>query len=389
MLFVEIKNTVILALVFASRMLGLFMVLPVLALYAASIPQATPFLIGIAAGIYGLTQALLQLPCGWLSDRIGRRPIIIAGLVIFIIGSLIASFSASIWGLIVGRAIQGMGAIGSPILALVADLTRDEVRTRAMAIIGVSIGFTFMLAILLGPLLDPLIGLSGIFFISALTAGCGLFLLMLLGPLPKQTTSANKGQFFSLIKHPQLWRLNINIFILHAILTACFLVLPSHIIEVTGLVPSQVWRFYLPVLVGSALLVAPLLRFADTDKWQKSLMRTALIGLGVASVAFISTTNMVLLYIFATLFFLAFNYLEASLPALVSRVVPKTSKGAALGVYSFSQFLGMFAGGVFGGCIQQSMGPWGIGLSCLLLTMLGCTFISNKRGQAWQEELIK
>jgi predicted MFS family arabinose efflux permease len=246
-----------------------------------------------------------------------------------------------------------------------------------------------VLAILLGPLLDAVIGLSGIFFFTALLAAMGLFLLMLLGPLPKQTTSADKRQFFSLIKHPQLWRLNLNIFILHAIFTACFLVFPEHIAQVTGLVGSQVWRFYLPVLVASILLVAPLLRYADSGKWQKSLMRTALIGLGIASVAFISTTNTISLYVFATLFFLAFNYLEASLPAMVSRVVPKTSKGAALGVYSFSQFLGMFAGGVFGGCLQQWTGPWGIGLSCLLLTMLGCTFISNRRGQVWQEELIK
>ncbi len=389
MLFAEIKSTVILALVFASRMLGLFMVLPVLALYAATIPHATPFLIGMAAGIYGLTQALLQLPCGYLSDHFGRKPIIIAGLIVFIVGSLLAAFSSSIWGLVIGRAIQGMGAIGSPILALVADLTRDEVRTRAMAIIGISIGFTFVLAILLGPILDALIGLSGIFLLTAVLAGSGLFLLMLLGPLPKQVKPASKGQLHTLLKHPQMWGLSANIFILHAILTAGFLVFPAHIAEVTDLTSSQVWRFYLPVLVASILLVAPLLRYADKGKWQNSLMKTTLIGLGIASVVFVSTSNTIALYVFATIFFTCFNYLEASLPSMVSRVVPKTSKGAALGVYSFSQFLGMFAGGLCGGALVQWIGPWGIGLSCLLLTMLGCTFISNKRGQAWQEELIK
>ncbi|MGD9591005.1 MAG: MFS transporter [Candidatus Berkiella sp.] len=387
MLFAEIKSTVILALVFASRMLGLFMVLPVLALYSETIAQATPFLIGMAAGIYGLSQAILQVPCGFLSDYFGRKPVIMAGLLIFIFGSLLAAFSSSIWGLILGRAIQGMGAVGAPILALVADLTRDEVRTKAMAIIGISIGFTFVLAILLGPVLDACIGLSGIFLLSALLGVMGLFLMMFLQP-PLQKTKILKGQIQHLLKHSDLWRLNANIFILHAILTAGFLVFPSHIAQVTSLEANQIWRFYAPVLVVSILLVAPLLRYADVGKWQNKLMNTALIILGIACLLFVSTTHVIALYIFATLFFFAFNYLEASLPSMVSRVVPKTSKGAALGVYSFSQFLGMFAGGLFGGCIQQWVGPWGIGLSCLLLTMLGCTFLSN-RGQVWQEELIK
>ncbi|MBS0287395.1 MAG: MFS transporter [Proteobacteria bacterium] len=386
----ELKNTLILALVFASRMLGLFMVLPVLALYAAKIPGATPFLIGVAAGIYGLTQALFQLPCGVLSDYFGRRSIIVLGLGVFLIGSLIAAFSSSIWGLVIGRAIQGMGAVGSPILALVADLTREQVRSRAMAIIGISIGFTFVLAFLVGPILDAKIGLSGIFLLTAFLSTIGILLLFLLGTIPKQSPLKLKDQFSVLFKDQQLWHLNANIFILHAILTACFLVFPAHIETVTGLTSQEVWRFYLPVLAVSVLLVAPLLRFADEVKWQKMLMKTALIGLGISCVMFIYSTQAIPLYIFASLFFLAFNFLEASLPAMVSRMVPKTSKGSALGVYSFSQFLGMFAGGIFGGCMLQWNGPWGIGFSCLLLTMLGCILLAKEKGQEkWQEELIK
>jgi MFS family permease len=386
MTFSELKSTIILALIFASRMLGLFMVLPVLALYASKIEGATPLLIGIAAGVYGLTQAFLQLPCGMLSDHVGRKQVIAGGLVVFILGSLMAAFSHGIWGLIIGRAVQGMGAVGSPILALVADVTREEVRSRAMAVIGISIGFTFMLAILLGPLLDAHIGLFGLFALTALMGGVGLLLLSCLGPVPRQQAPMVRGHVRQILKHRELWPLNFNIFILHAVLTACFLVFPFKIEEVAGLETSQVWRFYLPVLVLSIILVAPLLRFADDPLWQKKLMKTALIGLGFSIAMLISARQYVIFFVASTLFFLSFNFLEASLPAMVSRVVPQGSKGSALGVYSFSQFLGMFAGGVFGGCLQQWIGPWGIGAGCLLLTVIGwLTLAGSKRGEQWQE----
>jgi predicted MFS family arabinose efflux permease len=391
MTFSELKSTIILALIFASRMLGLFMVLPVLTLYASKIDGATPMLIGIAAGIYGLTQAFLQLPCGMLSDHFGRKQVIAGGLLVFIFGSLVAALSQGIWGLIIGRAVQGMGAVGSPILALVADLTREEVRTRAMAVIGISIGFTFMLAILLGPLLDASIGLFGIFALTAVMGGAGLLLLSFLGPVSKQQAPIERRSMRQLLKHRDLWPLNLNIFILHALLTACFLVFPFKIEEVTGLNSSHVWRFYLPVLVASIILVAPLLRYADHPLWQKKLMKTALIGLGLSIIVLIGARQYVIFFVSSTLFFLCFNFLEASLPAMVSRVAGQGSKGSALGVYSFSQFLGMFAGGMFGGCLQQWIGPWGIGLSCLVLTLIGWMTIvcSVKRNEKWQEALIK
>lgn len=389
MTFSELRSTVILALIFALRMLGLFMVLPVLALYTGVIPGATPALVGMAAGVYGLSQALLQIPCGMLSDRLGRKPVIVAGLLIFIIGSLIAAYSNSIFTLIVGRAIQGIGAIGSPILALVADTTREQVRTRAMALIGVSIGFTFVLAFVLGPILDAHIGLSGIFMLTAALASVGIFLLTCL-PLQSVRVSTPTSitwheQVKRLFAHPDCWRLHVNIFILHAVLTACFLVLPHKIQTITGLAPKDAWHFYLPVLAISVICVAPFLRMADDERWQKRLMSTAMMGLGGAIMILFATFSETTFYFAATLFFLAFNFLEASLPALVSRLVPKTSKGGALGVYSFSQFLGMFAGGVLGGCILQWIGPWGIALSCLLLTLFAWLTLYSMRNVQWQE----
>lgn len=386
MTFSEVKSTAILALIFASRMLGLFMVIPILALYTGVIAGATPILIGVAAGIYGLTQALFQIPCGLLSDRLGRKPVIAGGLLLFIIGSLVAAFCHSIEGLILGRALQGVGAVGSAILALVADTTREQVRTRAMALIGISIGFTFVLAFLLGPLLDAYIGLSGIFLLTALLASAGVLLLCKIPSEAKPVSTVLPGQFRALIRHSDLWRLNLNIFILHAVLTASFLVFPHKIQEVTGLASQQVWRFYLPVLVASVILMSPLLRYADKPKWQKKLMKAAMLGLGMAVLLLLSATSQQIFFAAATLFFIAFNFLEASLPALVSRMVPRESKGGALGVYSFSQFLGMFVGGMLGGCIQQWMGPWGIGISCLILVVIGCLTLSTKmRNEIWQE----
>ncbi len=390
----ELKSTVILALIFACRLLGLFMVLPVLALYVSRIPAATPSLIGLAAGIYGFTQALLQLPFGLLSDYFGRKPIILIGLGIFAIGSLIAAYSDSMTGLIIGRAIQGAGAIGSPILALAADTTRDSVRTRVMACIGISIGATFVLAILLGPVLDGYFGLAGIFKITAFLAMLGMLLLLLIKAEPLEKPTALKIQIRHLLQHHDLWRLNVNIFILHAVLMATFLILPAKIEYITGLTSLHVWHFYLPVLGASLCLIAPFLRHAERLAWQQKGLQFAMIGLGMAIFLLINTMHLSIFIIAAILFFTAFNYLEASFPALVSRIASQRGKGAALGVYSFSQFLGLFSGGALGGCLQQWKGSWGIGIGCLLLTAVGWVTIRrldylknsvNSRSKQWQE----
>lgn len=373
----ELKNTFILAMIFALRMLGLFMVLPVLALYAEKMPYATPALIGLAAGIYGITQAVFQLPYGILSDRIGRKPVIIGGLSLFAAGSLIAAFSHSIWGLVIGRAIQGAGAIGSPILALVADITRTEVRTRAMAVIGISIGITFTLALLLGPLLDAYLGLFGIFSLTAVLSLGGIGLVFLIKSQITQPANTYIAPLKSVVERTDLWSLNIGIFALHALLIACFQVLPLQIEAVSGFSGKEVWRFYCPVLAISLILVAPLLRLADS-KHQTWLMSSAMLILGMAAMFFVTTTQALVLNAAVIVFFVAFNFLEASLPALVARLAPQAGKGAAFGIYSCSQFLGMFCGGVLGGYVRQLWGTPAIGFLCACLAIIGWITLRGK-----------
>lgn len=374
----ELRSTLVLAFIFATRMLGLFMVLPILVLYVDKISGATLGLLGLAVGIYGFTQAVCQLPYGMLSDYVGRKPMIWIGLAIFAVGSLVAACSTSIWGVIIGRAIQGAGAIGSPVLALIGDTTREEVRTRAMALIGISIGLTFVIAIVLGPWLDAHIGLFGIF---AFTAGLAITGMALLLGVDTQKTLQKPVSFGSQLKtlslHKDLHLLNINIFVLHTLFTASFLVLPLKIQEIVNLFPADVWKFYLPVLALSLVFVMPLLRHADSKMWQKRLMKMAMIGLGVSIPVFMLTTHISILIVAVTLFFIAFNFLEASLPALVSKVAPKTSKGSAMGLYSCAQFLGIFSGGALGGVLLQNTGTQGIGFSCVLLAIIGWVTIQR------------
>lgn len=376
----EVKNILILAFIFATRMLGLFMVLPIFALYETKISGATASLLGLAIGIYGFTTALLQLPYGILSDYFGRRSIILCGLIIFAIGSLVASLSESIWGIILGRAIQGAGAIGSPILAFAADLTREAVRSRAMAIIGISIGLTFVLAILLGPILDALLGLNGIFLMTTVLALVGIGLLFCLEKEPsllRHSPQPLRQQLQYVLLDKDLCALNMTIFVLHAILTASFLVLPLKIQEITSLLSNEVWKFYAPVLGLSLLFVMPLLRSADEHRSQKKRMNMAILGLGFCIIAFLAATTTTVLVVAVTLFFVGFNFLEANLPALISRIAPKTSKGTAMGVYSCAQFLGIFCGGAVGGLVLQHLGMIGIGLMCTLLTIMGWLSINH------------
>lgn len=367
----EIKNTIILAWIFACRMLGLFMIYPVLALYTDTLTGATPALIGLAMGIYGLSQALFQLPFGWLSDYFGRKPIILGGLVLFAIGSLVAAFSRSIEGIIVGRAIQGMGAIGSPILAWVADGTRESVRTRAMAIIGVTIGFAFAVSLVLGPWINAKTGLSGLFLLTAGLALLGMILIVLFTKgVPSQRFILDFAFFRRITRDPALWGLYSNIFVLHALLSASFLVLPIKIQEMTGLT-ANVWQFYLPVLGLSLFFVAPMLRYAEEPLRQHRMMQYAMLVLAVACISFLMASNLVVLAIAVTGFFVAFNFMEASLPAMVSRVAPIEGRGTALGFYSCAQFLGLFTGGALGGTLNGSFGVTGVGFVLVILALIG------------------
>lgn len=358
----ERRAGISLALIYAFRMLGLFMILPVFALYAEDLPEATPLLTGLALGIYGLTQALLQIPFGMLSDKIGRKPVIAVGLLIFAAGSLLAASSDSIYGIIAGRALQGAGAIASALMAMAADLSREEHRMRMMAMIGMSIGIAFATSMVLGPLVNEWIGVSGIFAGTAVLAVTGIGILYLFVPEPLdshfhrdaelQTSSLN-----SVLKTVDLLRLDMGIFSLHFVLMSVFLVIPLELRDSAVLAPSQHWQLYLPVFLFSMILMVPFIILAERKDRMKQVFVGAIAGLIVAVLGLLSGRDLTTIAIFMLLFFVAFNLLEASLPSLVAKTSHADQKGTAMGVYSSSQFLGTFAGGALGGLAHDL---WGI-----------------------------
>ena len=362
-----------LALLYSFRMLGLFMVLPLLALYAADLPAATPALIGLALGIYGLTQALLQIPFGWLSDKVGRKPVIVGGLLLFALGSVIAGMAESIHGIILGRTLQGAGAIASTVMALVADLTREEQRTTAMALVGVSIGLSFAVALVLGPVVASAGGLSAVFWFTALLAAIGIAIVLLLVPAPPapvpghSEVGARAGLLGRSLRDGALARLNFGVFVLHFVLMACFLVVPGFLEQTAGIHRDSHWRVYLPALLLSIAGMVPLMIAAERGGRPRQAFLLG-IGLVFAAVALLGfTANVVVFYLALWVFFVGFNYLEATLPSLVSKTVFAGGKGTAMGVYSTCQFLGAFAGGAAGGWVLQTMGLPALVTLCLLL----------------------
>lgn len=374
----EKKAAAALASVFGLRMLGLFLILPVMAIYATDYPDYAPWLVGLAIGAYGLTQALLQIPFGMLSDRIGRRPVIVGGLLLFAAGSVVAAMADTLFGVALGRALQGTGAIAAAVLALAADVSREEQRAKVMATIGMCIGLAFALALVLGPALGAHIGLRGLFWLTAVSALLGI--LILFTALPKvvtrnarRETTPVATELAGLLKQPQLLRLNFGVFVLHACLTAWFVAVPLQL-SATGLALSQHAWIYLPALVLSIAIMVPLLIIAARKNAHVSLFRLA-IGLLIVAIVMVLFPQTSWLWLAGALvvFFAGFNYLEASLPALLTKLAPAGSKGSASGIYSSFQFGGAFVGGLAGGFFLQQFGQLGIGIFCLLLLVCwGC-----------------
>ncbi|HET7561582.1 MAG TPA: MFS transporter [Rhodanobacteraceae bacterium] len=357
--------------IFALRMLGLFMIYPVFAPWARHLPDATALTIGLALGLYGLTQALLQIPFGFLSDRIGRKRVIAAGLVLFAIGSVIAALSTSIYGIMFGRVLQGAGAVGSTLLALAADLTLEEHRTRAMAVIGMTIGLAFGIAVVLGPVLNGWIGVRGIFWLTAALAGLGIVVLYVLVPRPAARSVHRDAEpvpalFRRVLANRDLQRLDLSIFFQHAILTASFLTIPF-VLTHAGVALHHQWWVYLPVLVVSIVLLVPLVILAERGR-MKPVFLGSIALLAAAQLLFPwGQAHLGLMVLGLLAFFTAFNVLESILPSLVSRLAPADAKGTAMGVYSSSQFLGIFVGGALGGWIDSHLGLDGVVAFCVVV----------------------
>ena len=359
--------------IFSLRMLGLFMFLPVFSVHAHEYPGHTPLLIGVAIGIYGLTQGVFQVPFGILSDRFGRRPVIAAGLLVFALGSVVAALADDIWGIVAGRALQGMGAVAAAAMALASDLTGETHRTRVMAVIGASIGAAFVLALVLGPVVTAAAGIAGLFWVTAAFAVVAIVLLYLGVPAPprmKNSGAAALAGLATALRDGQMLRLNAGIFILHAIMVATFVALPIAIRDRAGIEVADHWKAYVGVLLASVVFTVPLIVVADRTNRSRfvmllgvALLGVALLGAALAGLAGVSTGSVVLLACMVV-YFTGFNTLEASLPAMVSRVAPMRARGAALGVYSTLQYLGAFTGGVIGGWLLGAGGERAVLAAC-------------------------
>jgi MFS family permease len=367
----EVRASASLASIFALRKLGLVLILPVFSVHARSIPGGNdPALVGLALGIYGLTQGILQIPYGAASDRWGRKPVIVFGLLLFAIGSFVGAFAHDIWWTIVGRSIQGAGAISAAVTAFIADSTREEHRTKAMAMVGASIGLTFALSLVFAPPLYSAVGMEGLFALTGILALAAIGVVTwVVPPAAAHVEHGDRAPTLRVLLDPQLLRLNFGIFALHTVQMAMFVVVPVLLVERAQLPLAHHWWVYLPVVLVSFGLMMPPIMQAE----RKSRMRA--LFLGAVGLLFVVQLGLLthapsLLWIagWLLLFFVGFNILEASLPSLVSRVAPSSAKGLALGIYNTTQSVGLFAGGALGGAVAARWGAQGV-FACAAVIM--------------------
>lgn len=361
----ELRASISLAGIFGLRMLGMFVILPVFAIYAEHLRGGSNLtLVGIALGAYGLTQAILQIPFGWMSDRYGRKPVIYFGLAVFAIGSFVAAVADDIYIVILGRVLQGSGAISAAVIAMVADLTREEHRTKAMALIGSTIGLTFAVSLVASPWLNRIIGVPGIFALTGVLSMLAMAVVYFVIPDPPAPDAHHAAQpaprFIEVLRDPQLARVNFGILALHAVLMALFIVVPLSLREV-GLAVDQHWHVYLPVMLGSFVLMLPAILIAERRGHVKAVFAGAvgLLLLGQLTMPWL-LGSVAQISVFLLIFFTAFNVLEAMLPSLTSKLAPPGAKGTAIGVYSSVQFLGTFIGAASGGFLYQHYGARGV-----------------------------
>ena len=374
-----------LASIYGLRMLGLFIILPIFALYAEKLPGGqSHLLMGVALGAYGLTQAILQIPAGWMSDRYGRKPIIYAGLVIFAIGSFIAASADDIYWIIAGRVIQGAGAINAAVMELTADLTREEHRTKAMAMIGITIGITFSISLVLSPMLNGVLGVKGIFALTGVLALLAMGIVRFVIPDPAITrfhsdTQASGSKFAEVLANPELRRLDFGIFSLHAILMSVFMQVPF-VLQKDGLEASSHWQIYLPVMMIAFVLMVPPIIIAETRGKLKPVFMTA-VALALFAQGMLLFFQDSLWGVAAALliFFTAFNVLEATLPSMISKIAPLAAKGTAMGVYSSVQFLGAFFGAAVGGALMQYVGHNAVFIFAIVLLFIWLLVVSGMK----------
>src|SRR5574337_82319 len=371
----ERRSSMTLASIYGLRMLGLFLILPVFAIYTRDLPGGNNHaLVGLALGIYGLTQAMLQIPFGIASDRFGRKPVMMIGLLIFAVGSFMAGGSRTLTGIIVGRAVQGAGAISAAISALIADSTRDEHRTKAMAMVGMTIGMSFLVSLIAAPLLYHVIGVPGMFILTGVLALVAIAVVKWIVPDAPMTTRAEelgphaKGDS---IFSPALLRLHFSIFVVNFTQVAMFVVVPVALVHNAGIAVQDHWMVYLPVTLGSFLLAVPGIIWAESRGYMRPVFIAAVTLMLLTMLGFaFDYTRPVPLIAALFLFFVSFNLMEALIPSLVSRTAPPARKGLALGVYNTAQSLGLFAGGAAGGWIAKAWSSEGVFLACAALSLV-------------------